>query len=180
VTGARLIQTRHSVFTTACSLRCLDLPSFSRHGFEEMAPFKSCFSRRLSFWKSRGDAQHHVKYWYPLALRWWNLTCAIALCWIFIAVLQYLLIQSHRDGGIIFATDINELSLGLTFSYRYLPTLIAVTFSIIVLWIDNDARRYEPYRLMLRPGGAPARDSVLLHYPYNFMPFVPFKSFRKG
>lgn len=89
---------------------------------------------------------------YPLALRWWNLVGAIASCWSFIAVLQYILIRSQRDGGIIFATNINDLSLGLALSYRYLPTLLAVNFSIVVLWIDSDARRYERSRLMLRCG----------------------------
>ena len=81
-----------------------------------------------------------VQLGYPLALRWWNLVGAIASCWSFIAVLQYILIRSQRDGGIIFATNINDLSLGLALSYRYLPTLLAVNFSIVVLWIDSDAR----------------------------------------
>ena len=116
-----------------------------------MALFKSSFRQRLAFWKRRSNVQYQVKYWYPLAFRWRNLVGAIALCWSFTAVLQYFLIRSQRDGGIIFATNINGLSLGLALSYRYLPTLLAVNFSIFVLWIDNDARRYEPSRLMLRP-----------------------------
>jgi hypothetical protein len=31
----------------------------------------------------------------------------------------------------------------------------------------------------LRPAGALAKDSILLHYPFDFMPLVPFKSFRR-
>ena len=119
--------------------------------------FESRLSKRLAFWKRSDNAQLHFIHWYPLALRWWNLTYVIALCWTFIAILQYLLIRSQRDGGIIFATDINALSVGLKLSYRYLPTLVTVTFSIFVLWIDNDARRYEPCHLMLRPGRNPCQ-----------------------
>jgi hypothetical protein len=145
-----------------------------------MAPLHKLLSQRLAFRKRSSNTSHQVNHWYPLALRWWNLVSAIILCWTFIVVLQYHLSRSQRDGGIIFATNINDLPLGRSFSYRYLPTVVAVIFSIFILWIDNDARRYEPYRLMLRPAGALAKESILLHYPFNFMPLVPFKSFRSG
>jgi hypothetical protein len=129
--------------------------------------------------KRGNDASHQVNHWYPPALRWWNLAISILLCWTFIAVLQYFLSRSQRDGGVIFAANLNDLPLRRSFSYRYLPTIVAVTFSMFILWIDNDARRYEPYRQMLRPAGALAKDSILLHYPFDFMPLVPFKSFRR-
>ncbi|KAF1359392.1 hypothetical protein EJ07DRAFT_165987 [Lizonia empirigonia] len=145
-----------------------------------MSSSNTFLSQRLALRKRGSNIPHHVNYWYPLALRWWNLVSAILFCWTFIAILQYHLSRSQRDGGVIFATNIDDLPLGRSFSYRYLPTVVAVTFSIFVLWIDNDARRYEPYRLMLRPAGALANDSILLHYPFNFTPLVPFKSFRRG
>lgn len=126
------------------------------------------------------NSPHRANHWYPPALQWWNLTIATLICWTFIAVLQYQLSRSIRDGGIIFAGNIQDLPPSRTFTYRYLPTVMAVIFGIFILWIDNDARRYEPFRLMLRPSGALAKDSVLLHYPFNFTPLVPFKSFRRG
>jgi hypothetical protein len=117
--------------------------------------------------------------WYPPALRWWNLTIAILLCWTFIGVLQYFHIRSQHDSGVILAPSINQLPLSRLFAYRYLPTIIAVLFSIFVVWIDNDARRFEPYRQMSGSAGALAMDSVLLHYPFDFMPLVPFVSFKR-
>lgn len=112
--------------------------------------------------------------WYPPALRWYNLCIAIALCWAFIAVLQVYVNRSQTAGGVLFAPSIHDLPLRRTFVYQYMPTVIAVIFSIFVVWIDNDAKRFEPYRQMAKLGGALGKDTILLHYPFDFMPFVPF------
>jgi hypothetical protein len=108
----------------------------------------------------------------------WNLALAIILCWTFIAILQYYLARSQRDNGIIFAARIYDLPLSSAFGYRYLPTVVAVIFSIYVVWIANDARRYQPYRQMLRSQGATAGASVLLHYPFDFIVTVPLKALK--
>ncbi|KAH7402575.1 hypothetical protein BKA66DRAFT_564486 [Pyrenochaeta sp. MPI-SDFR-AT-0127] len=120
----------------------------------------------------RKNKPHHRQGWYPPGLRWWNLALAILICWTFIAILQYYLQKSQSSGGVIFATKINDLPLNRSFWYRYLPTIIAVIFSVFITWIDHDAKRYEPYRHMSRSGGALATDSILLHYPFEFPPFA--------
>lgn len=124
-------------------------------------------------------ASRRASGWYPPALRWWNLVITTLLCWAFIAILQFYLSRSQRDGGIIFATDINSVALSRSFWYLYLPTVVAVLFSIHIVWIDNDAKRFEPYRQMAKRKGASAEDSVLLHYPFDFMPLVPFVSLKR-
>ncbi|KAF2133280.1 hypothetical protein P153DRAFT_331890 [Dothidotthia symphoricarpi CBS 119687] len=117
--------------------------------------------------------------WRPPALRWWNLVITILICWFFIAVLQYYLHKSQTDGGVIFASNINDLPLRRSFAYLYMPTIIAVIFSIFIVWIDNDAKRFEPYRQMSKPDGAFGKDSLLLQYPFDFMPFVPFTAAKR-
>jgi hypothetical protein len=87
--------------------------------------------------------------------------------------------KSQKDGGVIFAPNINDLPLRRSFVYLYLPTIIAVTFSIYIVWIDIDAKRIEPYRQLRRSEGALGKDSLLLHYPFDFLPFVPFVAFKK-
>jgi hypothetical protein len=104
---------------------------------------------------------------------------AALICWVLIAILQYYLHRSATDGGVMFAPDINKLPLQQSFLFLYLPTIIAVFFSIFIVWIDNDAKRYEPYRQMSNTNGALGRDSLLLHYPFVFMPIVPFVAFKK-
>ncbi|KAH7411656.1 hypothetical protein DE146DRAFT_248746 [Phaeosphaeria sp. MPI-PUGE-AT-0046c] len=117
--------------------------------------------------------------WRPRALRWWNLIIAVLLCWLIIAILLTSLAISQRDSGIIFAERINDLPLRQSFLYLYLPTIIAVVFSIFIAWLDVDAKRFEPYHQMSKPGGALGKDSLLLHYPFEFVPIVPFLSLRK-
>jgi hypothetical protein len=121
----------------------------------------------------RKDGPQPQKGWYPPALRWWSLIITALLCWTFIAVLQYYLRKSQTHGGVIFATTVNSLPLRRSFWYLYLPTIIAVIFSILVVWIDHDAKRYEPYRQMARPCGASAENSILLSYPFDYLPVAP-------
>lgn len=49
-------------------------------------------------------------------------------------------------------------------------------FSIYWAWIDLEIKRMEPYYQLSKEDGALARDSLLLHYPFDFLPLVPFKA----
>jgi hypothetical protein len=118
------------------------------------------------------------KYWTPPALRTPVLVFTIAICWTLIAVLEFLLFKSQRDNGLIFAPKINDLPLRRTFFYLYFPTILAVVFSIYWAWIDLETKRMEPYYQLSKKNGALGKDSLLLHYPFSFLPLVPFKAFR--
>jgi hypothetical protein len=93
-------------------------------------------------------------------------------------VLQFLLWKSQRDNGILFASKIGDLPLRDTFVYMYLPTIVAVVFSIYWAWIDLETKRMEPYYQLSKENGALGKDSLLLHYPFDFLPLVPLKAFR--
>lgn len=136
-------------------------------------------SRRCAV-KAQNDDHDNGTGWHPPALRWRILTLAAVICWIIIAALRYLLKRSQSEGGIIFDPDINNIPLRRSFVYLYLPTIIAVFFSIFILWIDHDAKRFEPYRQMSRSSGALGQDSMLLEYPFDFAPFVPFVAAKRG
>jgi hypothetical protein len=104
------------------------------------------------------------------------LTLTIAICWSLIAVLQFLLHKSEQDSGILFAPRINDLPLSRTFLYLYFPTIVAVVFSIYWAWIDLETKRMEPYYQLSKDDGALGKDSLLLHYPFDFIPLVPLKA----
>jgi hypothetical protein len=128
-----------------------------------------------------GDAQNDARprpAWGPPALRSRICILAIVICWAFIAVLQYFLTKSLKHGGIIFSYDVSSLPLRQSFVYLYMPTIIAVIFSTFILWIDIDAKRFEPYHQLSKPNGALGKDSLLLRYPFDFMPLVPFFALR--
>ncbi|KAH7396348.1 hypothetical protein BKA66DRAFT_409716 [Pyrenochaeta sp. MPI-SDFR-AT-0127] len=118
------------------------------------------------------------KHWKPTALRAPILIFTLLMCWSLIAVLQIMLTRSQRDSGIIFAPRISDLPLSQTFLYLYFPTILAVIFSIFWAWIDLEAKRMEPYYQLSKENGALGKDSLLLHYPFDFIPLVPLKAFR--
>lgn len=103
----------------------------------------------------------------------------IVICWAIIAVLQIFLNRSQRDGGIMFAASIGDLPLRQRFLYLYLPTVLAVLFSIYWAWIDLETKRMEPYHQLSKRDGALGKDSLLLAYPFDFIPFVPIKAAKK-
>lgn len=116
--------------------------------------------------------------WKPTALRAPVLVVTILLCWALIAVLQYFLTRSQREQGVIFAPKISELPLSHTFLYLYFPTILAVTFSIYWTWIDLETKRMEPYYQLSKENGALGKDSLLLAYPFDFIPLVPIKALK--
>ncbi len=96
-----------------------------------------------------------------------------------IAVIQVLHNQTREKGGVLFAEDINKMPFMSVFAYRYLPTIIAVSLSIVWGWIDVDAKRLEPYFQLSKPEGATAADSILLDYPFDLLPIAPFKAAKR-
>jgi len=117
--------------------------------------------------------------WKPNAFRLLPLLTAILASWALIIVLQIQLVQSQREGGVIIARTMNDISLGMSFLYRYLPTIVALIFSIFWGWIDLQVKRLEPYHQLSKRGGALGKDSLLLSYPFDFLPFVPFSASRR-
>ncbi|KAF1928282.1 uncharacterized protein M421DRAFT_5341 [Didymella exigua CBS 183.55] len=128
---------------------------------------------------SQGDGRKATKAWKPPALRSPILIATILLCWALIAVLQVFLSRSQRDGGVIFAARLSALPLHQQFLYLYLPTILAVLFSIYWAWIDLETKRMEPYYQLSKEKGALGKDSLLLAYPFDFIPLVPIKAAKE-
>lgn len=119
------------------------------------------------------------KPWRPVSLRYPFLLVVLASTLGLIAVLQYLLARSRRDQGILFADNINDLPISRTFGYNYAPTVISVVFGLLWTWIDLDVKRLEPFFQLSKPGGALAKDSILLEYPFDFAVTIPFKALKR-
>lgn len=119
------------------------------------------------------------RHWKPLTQKAYFLVPTILASGALIAILQVYLERSNRDTGILFASKINDLPLSQTFSYLYLPTIVALLLSFVWTWIDLDIKRLEPFVQLSRPEGALGKDSVFLHYPFDFVAFVPFVAAQK-
>lgn len=124
------------------------------------------------------------KGWKPITLRYHILFCFAIFSLSLVAILEGLSHYStgagnENGGGLSFAVDINSLSMTASFFYLYLPTVIAVVYSMLWSWVDLDAKRLEPWFQLSKPEGALAEDSLLLHYPFEFLAFVPISALRK-
>jgi hypothetical protein len=120
-----------------------------------------------------------TKPWRPVTLKPVYLIALILATAGLIIVLQLLLSISHRENGLLFAKDINDLPLSRSFSYLYLPTLISVIYSFLWTWIDIDIKRLEPYFQLSRAGGSTSSNSLLLSYPLEFLATIPFTAFKR-
>ena len=45
--------------------------------------------------------------------------------------------------------------------------------------VDLDVKRLEPYYQLSKPGGASASNSILLHYPFDFLALVPVTAAKR-
>lgn len=115
--------------------------------------------------------------WKPVTLSSPLLLTIAALTLSFIAVLEYLSQKSHSNGGVAFAKS--QFPTAISFGYLYLPTIIAVFYSMLWNWIDLDVKRLEPWFQLSRPQGADMADSLLLHYPFDFVAFASWKALRR-
>lgn len=106
------------------------------------------------------------------------LGCIIITCGTVVTILHLLLAYSKAQKGILFASNVNDLPLSQSFPYLYLPTIVAVFFSLLWTWIDLDVKRLEPYHQLSKEQGALGKHSLLLHYPIDFIASVPFKAIK--
>lgn len=119
------------------------------------------------------------KHWRPLTQKVYFLVPTILASGALIAVLQIYLERSRRDTGLLFSSRIESLPLAQTFSYLYMPTIVSLLLSFIWTWIDLDIKRLQPYVQLSRKDGALGNDSIFLHYPFDFVAFVPFTAIRR-
>jgi hypothetical protein len=130
-------------------------------------------------WRRRGQSNISKSGWKPNAFRILPLAAIIIASWALIVTLQLLLVKSQREGGVIIADTLDDIALDKSFLYKYLPTIIALIYSVFWGWIDLQVKRLEPYHQLSKPGGAWGKDSLLLSYPFDFLPLVPISALRK-
>ena len=120
-------------------------------------------------------------HWKPFTLKLPLLGCIALVSVGLIAVLEVLSHMSggENGGGLSFAPTVNDLSTVAIAGYLYLPTVIAVLYSMMWSWVDLDVKRLEPWFQLSKPEGAVAEESLLLQYPFDFLAFVPLRAARR-
>lgn len=120
-----------------------------------------------------------VSPWKPFTLSPLALGGLIVFTALLLAVVEASRQISEQKGGVLFADNLDDLPGTQTFAYLYLPTMIAIMYSIVWAWVDLDVKRMEPYYQLSKAEGTMASESLLLSYPHDFLPFVPVKAARR-
>jgi hypothetical protein len=126
--------------------------------------------------ESAHSAKEPYKPWKPFSLSSGTLIATAIFTSGLAIVLGILQWQNTRHGALFFASTVNGFTISEDFLYRYLPTLVVVLYGMAWSWIDLDVMRLEPWFQLAQSGGASADSSLLLQYPADFLPLVPFKA----
>jgi hypothetical protein len=97
-----------------------------------------------------------------------------------IALIEYINKISIEEKALFFAERAEDFPMGVVFCYRYLPQMIVVALGVGWAAVDLDVKRLEPYFQLSKPEGATASNSIFLHYPFDFIAFVPVNAARRG
>jgi hypothetical protein len=108
--------------------------------------------------------------WKPFSMRWPYLTGLIVISVALAASQEYLLQKSQREPLYQFKSA-ESLKTWDYFCFKYLPTLIAVSFGVLWQITDFEVKRLEAYYQLSREGGALAAESINVDYItfFNFL-----------
>ncbi len=106
---------------------------------------------------------------------------AFAIASLLIAgLLEVLAQQAASEGGALSIVDsADDIPPIVTFGYLYLPTIVAVLYSLAWNWVDLDVKRMQPWLELSKPRGATGEMSLFLDYPVDFVAIVPFKAAKR-
>jgi hypothetical protein len=126
------------------------------------------------------DAGSRTHCWKPSTLETPFHLFTIGLSLFFVAIIEALIRMSDQNGALLFADpNTGKLPSYTLFCFEYLPTIIGVLHNLLWTTVDNDIKRLEPFFQLSISGGVSAKNSLLLDYPFQFGPFIPYKALRK-
>ena len=124
--------------------------------------------------------QNWNKPWKPVTLRAPTMIASLLTTVALIVFIEYINKITIEEKALFFADEAEDFPVGLVFCYRYLPQMIVVALGVGWAAVDLDVKRLEPYFQLSKPEGATASNSIFLHYPFDFIAFVPINAARKG
>jgi hypothetical protein len=144
--------------------------STTKLDFDTFAPG----SRKGTLVPSKTEVFYPQDNWKPFSMRWPYLTALIVIS-VTLAVAQEVL---YRRGALYTFNSIEDISTWSYFTFKYMPTLVAVSFGVLWQVTDFEVKRLEPYYQLSKEGGALAAESINVDYITFFNFFRPFKALR--
>ncbi|KAK8111887.1 uncharacterized protein PG998_008344 [Apiospora kogelbergensis] len=137
-------------------------------------------SQNLLINKQTGTNSRDHNGWKPWTLKAPALSCLFITTLVLAAVVEFLYQKSQKQGGgLALSGSPGDIPPLVNLAYLYLPTIVAVLYSLAWNWVASDSKRIQPWLEMSKPEGALAEDSLLLDYPSTFFAWVPFRAASK-
>jgi len=142
-----------------------DLPEEEEAAAFDISTFAADSTRAMDFdavgaKAPRKDTVVEVFYpqanWKPFSMRWPYISILIVLSVVLAAAQEYLL---HR-GPLYTFTTAADLNTWDYFTFKYLPTLVAVSFGVLWQVTDFEVKRLEAFYQLSKEGGALAAESI--------------------
>jgi hypothetical protein len=123
--------------------------------------------------------------WKPVSMRWPYITLLVVIA-LLLAGLQELLCQIslHRakqkpQQALIVFTDATSIPTVYYFTWKYLPTLLLVTYGVMFQVVDFEVKRLEPYYQLSKRRGATAANSLNLDYLTMMTYLIPILAVKR-
>jgi hypothetical protein len=170
--------------TTALRLQGNVTPSSTPSSFHKSLPAlpKQKVKRRTTTKVKDVTAEEErdvTKGWKPLSLSTPILLAVIALTLLLAVAVETIAQRSAAQGGLALSPTLEDMPEYAKFSYLYVPTIIAVLYSMIWSWIDLDVKRMQPWFELSKRDGATAENSLFLDYQYEFVALAPIKAAKQ-
>lgn len=153
----------------------MDLSSMAGIGTTRSTTFES-FNRTKGL-KGKPEVYYPQSNWKPFSMRWPYLT-ALILISVLLAAVQEALYQKSSRKPLYTFKDAKDLSTWDYFTFKYMPTMIAVTFGIFWQITDFEVKRLEAYYQLSKEDGALAAESINVDYITFFNFLRPVRALR--
>ena len=114
--------------------------------------------------------------WLPISLRWWSMTFLFLLSLGLGLAALLLALHSRTHQGL--GAEMN--SLAFLFTWKFVPTLLAIIYTLLLMLMVSDIKRTEPYTRLSRPDGAPASTLFLRPGPLWSDPVTALRRTSNG
>ncbi|KAK0752485.1 hypothetical protein B0T18DRAFT_404954 [Schizothecium vesticola] len=130
---------------------------------------------------STAEARTEIFYpqpnWKPFSMRWPYLLFLIVLSLVLGGTQEALYHVSEKQALFTFHTPA-EIPTSAYFAFKFLPTIIAVSYGVLWQVTDFEVKRLEAFYQLSKEGGARAAESFNIDYITYFSFLRPFRAFR--
>ncbi|KAJ8062296.1 hypothetical protein OCU04_008842 [Sclerotinia nivalis] len=162
----------------------VDISSFGGHtmgthqpnfDFKSMDSLPLSINKKSTFKSSNIEVFYPQANWKPFSMRAPYLTALIIISIVLGAAEEYLYQKSLKKPLYSF-TSPSLMKTWDYFCFKYLPTLVAVTFGVLWQITDFEVKRLEAYYQLSKEGGALAAESINVDYITFFNVLRPFRA----